>query len=382
MTRVFLIFSLMPLIAHAVPFFRGPNSSFSSGEETQQKLELTKTQSLTGKWAIVQSHARSHTFRILRQHLATIADVRTENKDYIFTRDFIELTHITNSDLTTIVPPSSRLELLKIEAARIRVRYLDQEYFAPISNYLNALHFCHSIKTSQGVQKVASVRGFELITDKKQTLSFEQAKNCTTVFALGYNLETLFLQSARGSFNLKNYQPLKIISEQSQIWNKSYVRGHGEVWWREGSQEKREKLISSKQLFQRKIFDIARADHIFIASAEGIYRSFDGENWQKISQFQNENHPVAIARDGTIFVGSFVSRDNANHFENFVHFDHMIRTITTQSKRAVGSLQIQKITPVGGDSEVIQLQLNSGEQKKIEVKTLNQGRTWKLISTI
>tara|TARA_B100001248_G_scaffold262707_1_gene261257 strand:+ start:2648 stop:3835 length:1188 start_codon:yes stop_codon:yes gene_type:complete len=125
-------------------------------------------------------------------------------------------------------------------------------------------------------------------------------------------------------------EKVAILEQKEQHWLRSYIRGHGNVWWKASKQTpKSQTIITTAELLKNKIFDIAKSksSKLQIASAGGIYRSFDGENWQKIDLFGQQDYPVDIDQNGDIYIGEYRSQDNGNHFHKFVRWPDIIHAV-------------------------------------------------------
>ncbi len=163
--------------------------------------------------------------------------------------------------------------------------------------------------------------------------------------------------------------------EERQIeWMKSNVKGHGLVWWKEEREKKdaQSSLFHVKDIISRKVFDIAKhpQKNLTVVSADGVYRSFDGENWEKIDRFQNKNFAVAFSPTGELFVGDSKSSDLGQKFERFVRWDQIIRDLHLTND--LHDFSIQEIS-FDADSVVLHVKKQSLD---FFISSRDSGKTW------
>lgn len=158
-------------------------------------------------------------------------------------------------------------------------------------------------------------------------------------------------------------------------WNRSVVKGHGSVWWREETarKEKDSALFHVKDIMSRKVFDIAKhpTKNLTVVSADGVYRSFDGTNWEKIEYFQNKNFAIAFSPQGELFVGDTRSDDLGERFQRYVRWDQMLRELGIRADAQDFSIQ-----EIRFDQESIILHVKK-QNKDFYVSSKDNGKSWK-----
>lgn len=188
---------------------------------------------------------------------------------------------------------------------------------------------------------------------------------------------------------------LEILSAKVQRWGQVRVPETGELWWPiadDFEEEKgqgpggiasaaHEKLLT-RELFARKIFDMASSPAIpslKFVSAQGVFRTIDGQEWSKIPLFKDENYPIAIASEGPVFVGPYVSEDQGETFQTWIRWDKLVATIKSRYVITPRGLQILEIKPEDANGRRITLKLNIGLEKPIRTVTEDQGLSWKAL---
>lgn len=169
-----------------------------------------------------------------------------------------------------------------------------------------------------------------------------------------------------------------------QNWAVSALPKHGEVFWRQSEQDLLEEgnksaSLSTDLLLKKEIQSVAFSSGSKLnglVSAKGIYRTDDGETWQLIPQFGNEDHAVAIHSDGTWFVGAYRSRDKGKTFEPFIRWDLLAERVQEALARPARYLKIKKIEAMPASS--VLLTLETGVER-LHLKGKWQDNNWQLV---
>jgi hypothetical protein len=181
---------------------------------------------------------------------------------------------------------------------------------------------------------------------------------------------------------------LKMIDQHTLRWGFAKVPELGEVWWptthyarANSDMRPAAEHIKNRELFRRKIFDMASSPlipQLKFASAQGVYRTTDNEEWTKIQQFEDKNYPIAIAGEGTVFVGQFMSEDQGETFREWIRWDSLVDTIRRNFRISPRSMRIQEIRPEDPKGQRVILRLSVGDGGQVKLLTENQGRTWRV----
>ena len=183
---------------------------------------------------------------------------------------------------------------------------------------------------------------------------------------------------------------LTMIGSKVQRWGLVHVAQTGDLWWpiSEDSYDDKDpqfgitQKVLTKDLFARKIFDMASSvaiPSLKFASAQGIFRTMDGQEWAKIALFKGENYPIAIARGGPVFIGPYISEDQGETFQTWIRYDKLVATLKSRWTLTPRSLQILEIKPEDLSGKRLTLKLNIGLSKPVRAATEDQGRTWRAL---
>lgn len=204
--------------------------------------------------------------------------------------------------------------------------------------------------------------------------------------------------------NLSRRTTLSVLERKTQRWGQARVPDTGDLWWmisddfdenaRPSRAQAKAETILTSELFARKIFDMASSraiPQLKFASANGVFRTLDGQEWTRIQQFRNDNHPIAVANEGEVFVGPYLSEDHGETFQSWIRWDSLIATIKRYHSITPKTLRIIEIHPQDAAGRRVALRLSIGTTKisttknarsphppqEIRVLTEDQGQTWK-----
>lgn len=169
-------------------------------------------------------------------------------------------------------------------------------------------------------------------------------------------------------------------------WAKSTVPEWGELWWPESTLESNVELLEGQKnnltrLEKNKIYQIEKSpvvqDLQFASTPDGIYRSFDGQQWYPLPGFRN-GHPIKVAQNGALFVGDQVSFDHGESFQHFIRWDLILDSLPQKELLGKGPIQILNIEPHHNNPQQVTLSLRLGDNKYLQFYTPDLGQNWRL----
>ncbi|MES2963508.1 MAG: hypothetical protein V4760_06430 [Bdellovibrionota bacterium] len=192
--------------------------------------------------------------------------------------------------------------------------------------------------------------------------------------------------------SLPRTQALKVVDEKSLRWGEVTIRDSGKFWWPIADDTEDEPAkknatpvtIATSELFQRKIYDMAASKAIpslKFASADGIYRTVDGEEWKKIPLFSDQNYPISVASTGAVFIGPYVSEDHGETFQQWIRWDALVSALSPDDGKPDDGkkLGILEIKPQDSAGRRVKLKLDLGRGKSMQVVTDDQGLSWRTL---
>lgn len=418
--------SLPPHVAR--PFYRSPQSLFSSGEANPIDLEKKKIrefQELAFVVAKDQKQFRLTTDVVLRDVDLSfrVANARTSetavlvgvkgSQAFVVTeksnrRSWWPMTDVLpvpddlglaipllpiqmrktpdwKGELIQEVPARSRLKLQKFEDTWVQV--------SPITDLtikgwvdIGALVLKHDFATFAlpMAGKWTPIRyrqGKHLVTGSGQKIDIKDIEALMTRPDLGLISEDI---EGRG---LQKRNFVVVHSWEYINWAVSKIPGHGEVYWKSQSTEsavsalKKEDLYSFDEILKRPVFSVAfdpKNPRQGLISAEGIFITEDGLTWKKLPQFRNDNLPVAIGDQKELFVGAFRSGDGGKTFFPFLKWEQVTQMIEGKNNKVPRILRLVRIQPLGTQKVAIEVD-NGIRISKLEGSTkFGLVMSWKL----
>lgn len=402
--------ALPPISAR--PFFRSPQSLFSSGEANPLDLERKKVREFQELALLVskdQRQFRLTTDVVLRDVDLSfrIANSRTSEtgiligikgaQAYVLTetskssiggrRAWWSVTDVVPvpDDLGLAIPltsiqmrkdPDWKAQLMQEIPARSRLKIQKFEdhwvQVSPITDPtvhgwidIGALVLKHDFATFalpiHGKWTPIKYRqGKFLVTGSGQKVDIKDVQALMTRPDLGLISEDL---ESRG-LKLRNF--VLVGSWEYINWGVSKLPGHGEIYWKVVSTEstpanaKKEDLFNFDEILKRPVFSVSfdpKNPRQGLISAEGVFVTDDGLTWRRLPQFRNENLPVAIG-DGEIFVGAFRSGDNGKTFFPYVKWEQVTSLLEGQHSKAPRILRLVRIEPLG--SKKVSIEVDNG----------------------
>lgn len=374
----------------AIAFYTDPKATFSSGEAA----EITLKQSLIS----IQKHDSflvekdKRTFWLSRHEVATAQDLSEKQAIAITQTALRQEPHWKSPSLTNI-PALTVLNIIEFQDTWVKVKYSptttfnNNEYesqenlgWVDLNNLILAYDFIEAVQKKSDLNwiSIAYRQANFLITRDLQKIQFSEIGAIKTKPDLAISI----VASERNKLSLK--QHLKILKTDQETWNISDLKGHGKVYWRAHQQRQSDNTItetltnsetlSTEQLLKREMVSFSfhpQKTDFGIASAEGIFITFDGQTWQKISRFGKKNLPVLIDHQGFIFVGTEKSKDQGKSFSPFFKWDQLALIIEQAQKKPGQHWRIQDLkSPRPG---ILEMQIETSAGKLRLAGRLNSG---------
>lgn len=177
-------------------------------------------------------------------------------------------------------------------------------------------------------------------------------------------------------FKVEQHKETDLIERRTITWYSSQV-SKDLIWW---NLTKSTKTSSRKQNshsieIKGEVFDSASlpdGSKKFI-SANGIFEIQKGEKkFKKIDFFKNKNHPLAVAPNGVLFVGPYISYDQGISFKSYVDWKKLISAI---HKRTVKDLSLDEIRVQDKVGQKL-IVFVSEKNKKYKLYSMDQGKNW------
>jgi hypothetical protein len=344
---VMLFFHLIPshssaivpirdLAEPSIPFYRSPESPFPSGTEDLTILQQSKIQSKSEIWYLIEEQSKAQWVPA-----AELIFFPNEKSDSInHQRGFIKettptlrLNHgwRTNGEIkegSRVIITSIRSDWsCGIDQENKPLCVASDKVILPIDTTIR-------VKTNSGQwHNIKARKKHFYLTVQNTYIPISKISEWIPDLNIG------FLQTNSGptELNLKfnkakisQYKRVLVKTKELKTWNQSHLENHGNVWWQELNLKRNNEIhtfITSDELQSRTIFakvsSKKSSQMITLASANGIFVSKDGETWNYIEKFGENNFPVAIGPRNTLIVGDQISFDEGKTFQNYLRWDQI-----------------------------------------------------------
>lgn len=290
---------------------------------------------------------------------------------------FLRAKSSQGSMIITTIPKGQRIQASGYDNGWMKTKYRDINGYVDLNHVVNRADFAAWAHHDKKWHLISHRENEYLITKSKEKLALDEITAYSSVASKAIVKESL----------TEKDPPLRahvlILQNQAQQWAKSFLEGHGWVWWKKdaaGLSSTSTSEITTEDLLKKNIFSMALEgkDPIQgLVSAGGVYRTTDGNKWIKINQFGDKDFPVGMQGGGYWYVGSYRSKDKGLNFEPFIRWDQMASLIETYLHRSPKHLKLMKVESVG--KEEVQIQIDTGGRRLNLRSNVNSNSQWKLI---
>jgi hypothetical protein len=250
-----------------------------------------------------------------------------------------------DSPALATIPKNSRLKILGFENGFLKTEYLAAKGYVDLGHIVSRADF--AVWAYHNDKKWIPITHREnefLVTPKKEKILFDEFSAFTVDPA-----KAVVIDSGAKLPPIRSH--VHILESQAAHWAASQLPGHGLVWWKKQQWSDKapataEITITADELLKRPIFSIALEGGKSvkgIVSAQGVFKTEDGITWTRLSNFGDQDLPVAIHSEGRWFVGSFQSFDRGKSFEPFIRWDRLAHMIEAVTGRQPKQIRLQKI---------------------------------------
>lgn len=390
----------------AIPFFRSPESRFSSGQARLEDLEEAKIG--TQKVSFYQVKKDQKEFNLDAAAVSRDLDLslmvintKTGRSGFIqkYNSPWYEVRYddgqVSWTPAPDLAPQTDDLGLAQVTIAHpfrktpawkdhsnhtamalekykvldfsdkfVHVRSLREtnlEGYLELSNVILKVDFSSFVLTKNQPWRSFSYReGSQLVLSGNKRIELHEAASIMTKPELG-----ILNQSAEP--NLVARSTVQIQKGQWTQWSESLLKDHGRVFWQqafiENSKSKENKFntedILSRDFFQMSLHPEHQSEAV--VSARGVFYTQDGKSWTRLTLFNDENLPVSFGSKGELFVGNFISIDKGVTFKPYLRWEDLTKLIEQKHHKTPGTLKISEIKPLSQDQ--IKISLDTGIHK-------------------
>lgn len=231
-------------------------------------------------------------------------------------------------------------------------------------------------------------RGTAWIERKNVWLPHDLRDGSIRTMQPGLELRSSPLPGADVVKRLEGHEILKVVNARYLRWGRVKVPEHGLLWWpisedrnADGPNAIPPLKLTTQDLVSRTIYDMAASQSIpglRFASAKGVFKSRDGIEWSIISKFETSNYPIAIAKNGLLFVGPYLSSDHGENFEQWIRWDRLVEAVKKQTGSPPARVRLSAVETTDPDGRNVNLVLDVGRSKPVRIGTPDRGLSWKI----
>ena len=324
----------------------------------------------------VQKVTRSHVqVRIKKQNLWILKDLLKINPyhwGYLVSKHKTPLREKPSgkSKIIGYLPAGLRLTPLSFQKEFVQIEWKQKQHFIPFSYVISRLNFAKKIKANMNWKDVLFVMGHWVKTTDHQFVSVDQFKGMQGGRSLAYNMASKAYIRNKPKTQSDVIQVIDRLTPLSLIKQESILPSIPQ------------RVITTDQLFKRKVFDVASTKGLMLASANGIFRSVDGISWEKLIFFENKDLPLAISPSGKLYIGPYRSVDSGKTFHQYIRWDLIFNALKANGIHAVSELSIKDIEFLNNSSQILKMTLQMGRDwsKKVrltKVISYDEGKSWR-----
>ncbi len=311
------------------------------------------------------------------------SQVKTRHDDlgYFTTiiRTPLRMADTIGAPVITYIPQREHFKALRIGRQFIKIQYKDLVGYAELSHFATRADFATLVYHPQTKWQAVKYRvGAEVQTRNQSTIALSDARGFVTSPKKG-----LVIQATSEGPPLQAH--VEILKPKAYIWAQSQLSGHGFIWWKKddfqiGLENRTPNTLTTDELMKREVLDIAlegKDSLRGLVSSHGIYRTEDGQNWERIDFFGEGRNPIAIHPNGNWFVGAYRSRDRGKSFEPFIRWDKIAQAIEQAYQRNPRVLRLNKIETLPNSR--IAISVDTGTRSEVKLQSLIGDFSWNII---
>lgn len=276
--------------------------------------------------------------------------------------------------IVTTIPQGTLFSDFKIVGEWVELTYKNQKGFADFNHFISRYDFAKWAKHDKWGWMQIFYRSKNLLYTSEGPLKISEFDAWITNPRLG-----IMKTNIEGGPMLRSH--ITINKVNANLWAISQLPEHGEVWWKKEALDFntpiKKEILSSQEILEREIFSYdfnPKTKPMGVASADGIFITNDGRNWQKLNQFENQNFPVSIHPENVLYVGPYRSSNHGVTFEPYIKWEEIAKIVQSSTLRTSRVLKLVKILPLPHSQ--VQIQIDTGGTKlKLKSHILSQSWT-------
>lgn len=376
-----------------VLYYKTPQSEFSSGEtslDILKKNQISSAQFVSEKEDSFYQYGEQNISKFLITPTFASSLNRNHTKDpyqdlgyfLVLSGTEIKSSPSLSAHKVSQIPAHTKIIPIEFRNGFVKIKYQNKIGFIDITNTLSKFDYARAVYITHPKTKITN---WFLVKNR----IFDQIELIDgTVIPLGL-VTGLYTKDDLGIITDKNptlpiWSKVTIKKNIEKNWKKSFLSGHGVVYWVAPSNT--DDLAANTQaqsiddLLKKEIYSISFSPNnpkkAVVSSEDGVLITKDGENWSKISILNQYKGPVLYYNDLLIYAGTYRSTDGGKSFEKYINISSLTATITDSLGFKPSSVLIKKMSP---DAKLkMNIEVDTGT-KTLKLQSSVFGQKWTVI---
>lgn len=352
------------------------DSNFKQKNNTSvSNQEVVKILSLGPSWALVEKYKGNGKGYLPLDLLESFSE--DIGVGFTITSLFLKEQRKEESKLITTIPQKERVKIISWDNEKLFIQYQNfKGYVNSELVFMKADFATQALHQKDGWLSISYRKGTQLVDANKKEYPISDFKAYITNKYLAFSL----INKINGP---KIRSRLEIKNLSGEYWHVSLLPEHGEVWWKKTmphlERTNKEQILKTDELIKRKIYSMAFYPETKLKgliSAEGVFKTIDGDHWKKIDFFKNENWPVTISKNKIWIVGNYKSLNEGESFEPYIRWDTLSQMVESTYSLSPKFMKLLKLE--AKENNDIDLWLDTGF-KKIKMRHSLDSSQWTLL---
>lgn len=281
-----------------------------------------------------------------------------------------------NSAVVTTLPRRVKLKVISIANGFLQTDYKGQRGFVDLNHLAGRSDFATWGLRSGKTWVLISHRENDLVITKDQ-----ERIPLAEITGFASPLNKGIISETRGGYDPPIKAHVLIHDAESIEWIKSRLDGHGSIWWKRAREDNGKSALpnlSTEEILRKNIFSMAlegKNKLKGLVSAKGVFRTLDGDRWEKIELFGDKDFPVAIQPNGTWYVGPYKSSDQGKSFSPYLRLEQLASFLEIHLAKSPKELKLLKIETSSNDR--LKLLVDTGG-RRLSLHYLLQDKAWRV----
>lgn len=284
---------------------------------------------------------------------------------------------ISSTTLSTI-PKMQKLKPLGYKNGYVLVKYNTIKGYIDITSTLSKFDYARAVYATVNGKpswNYVKARVFDQIyLTNGSSVSLNEVKGLLINSNLGFITQT--------DDQLPLWSKVELKKTNEKNWRKSYIDGHGVVWWTEPKDTEKNQTVKIDDLLKNEVYSVSfhpkNPKKAIASTDQGVFITQNGESWTEITSFKTYKGPVLYYSDNLIFVGTYKSIDKGQTFNNFLNVNTLSESLRKKLGYQPSAVKIKSLKAADGLKLLVELDTGI---KTLKLRSAVYSSSWDLISS-